>query len=131
MGATGWSHFVPYDADVEAALQRLRAQVFADGDYLRREWNPREKKLSDILPPDPDLTPEDIAVFERELAAYHALEEPTTLEKLVAWNQETGTHSIIDITRATTETADPGFAVAAPCPRQSWCSCSALRDPRE
>ena len=34
MGATGWSHFVPYEADVSAALQRLREDVFARGDYV-------------------------------------------------------------------------------------------------
>ena len=29
MGATGWQYFVPYQANVEAALQRLRGEVFA------------------------------------------------------------------------------------------------------
>src|SRR5947208_11567385 len=34
MGATGWTYFVPYEADISAALQRLRADVFARGDYV-------------------------------------------------------------------------------------------------
>ena len=34
MGATGWSYFVPYELDVSAALQRLREDVFAPGDYI-------------------------------------------------------------------------------------------------
>jgi hypothetical protein len=33
MGATGWKYFVPYEADISAALQRLREDVFARGDY--------------------------------------------------------------------------------------------------
>jgi len=37
MGASGWSYFVPYEADISAALQRLRADVFARGDYATAE----------------------------------------------------------------------------------------------
>ena len=33
MGASGWSYFVPYQPDLQAALDALRAQVLADGDY--------------------------------------------------------------------------------------------------
>jgi hypothetical protein len=33
MGATGWSYVTPYQEDADAALQALRQQVFADGDY--------------------------------------------------------------------------------------------------
>ncbi len=35
MGATGWSYFVPYEADVSAALERLQAAVFERGTYER------------------------------------------------------------------------------------------------
>ena len=34
MGATSWHYFTPYERDPEAALQRLRSDVFARGDYL-------------------------------------------------------------------------------------------------
>src|SRR5437016_10769645 len=37
MGASGWSYFVPYEADISAALQRLREDVFARGDYATAE----------------------------------------------------------------------------------------------
>lgn len=33
MGASFWSYFVPYQADLGAALQALREKVFAEGDY--------------------------------------------------------------------------------------------------
>lgn len=35
MGATGWSYFVPYEADMLAALERLQAAVFESGAYER------------------------------------------------------------------------------------------------
>jgi len=34
MGATSWHYFTRYQRDPEAALQRLRSEVFARGDYL-------------------------------------------------------------------------------------------------
>ena len=33
MGAAGWNYFAPYQADVEAALQKLRSDVFKLGEY--------------------------------------------------------------------------------------------------
>ncbi|WP_433209297.1 hypothetical protein ACQP00_44900 [Dactylosporangium sp. CS-047395] len=33
MGASGWDYVVPFDEDVAGALRRLRAEVFASGDY--------------------------------------------------------------------------------------------------
>jgi len=33
MGATSWHYFTPYQPDAEAALQRLRAEIFAQGAY--------------------------------------------------------------------------------------------------
>ncbi|WP_433049979.1 hypothetical protein [Dactylosporangium sp. CS-033363] len=33
MGASGWDHVVPFDEDVAAALRKLRAEVFASGEY--------------------------------------------------------------------------------------------------
>jgi hypothetical protein len=34
MGASGWRYVVPYQADLGAALDTLRRQVFADGDFI-------------------------------------------------------------------------------------------------
>ena len=33
MGATGWIYFVPYQLDIEKALQALRDEVFRTGKY--------------------------------------------------------------------------------------------------
>jgi hypothetical protein len=35
VGASGWRYVVPYQEDLEDALDALRRQVFADADYLR------------------------------------------------------------------------------------------------
>ena len=34
MGASGWDYVVPYQPDLQAALDDLRRQVFAGGDYI-------------------------------------------------------------------------------------------------
>ena len=34
MGASGWNYTTPYDPDPEVALERLREEIFAAGDYL-------------------------------------------------------------------------------------------------
>jgi hypothetical protein len=35
VGASGWEYVVPYQEDLDAALDALRRQVFASGEYLR------------------------------------------------------------------------------------------------
>ena len=58
MGASEWVYFVPYQVDIEQALQELRAQVFAEqGKDLQiyPSWW-RELTLEEFLPPDPDLS---------------------------------------------------------------------------
>lgn len=34
MGASGWEYLVPYQADLQAALDDLRRQVFVSGEYV-------------------------------------------------------------------------------------------------
>jgi hypothetical protein len=41
MGASGWQHFVPHDADVGRALTRLREQVFESGQFFVRGPKPK------------------------------------------------------------------------------------------
>ncbi|MFF1845983.1 hypothetical protein ACFVW5_13850 [Streptomyces sp. NPDC058232] len=74
MGASNWDYYVPYQEDLNAALQQLRRGVFDAGSYYwvnGADWRPEE---------------------ERE-------PRPRTLEEL--WQdelvQEAGTHSILDV----------------------------------
>ncbi|GAA3223375.1 hypothetical protein ACFO1B_36305 [Dactylosporangium siamense] len=47
MGASGWDYLVPYDGGVEAALKRLRAEVFASGDYYWTYGEDRPKPATE------------------------------------------------------------------------------------
>jgi hypothetical protein len=40
MGAEPWSYFVPFEPDVEAALEKLRKRVFDAGDFRGSEMKP-------------------------------------------------------------------------------------------
>jgi hypothetical protein len=35
MGASGWEYFVPYQQDINKALQELRQKAFDEGDYVK------------------------------------------------------------------------------------------------
>ncbi|GAA4921996.1 hypothetical protein [Actinoplanes utahensis] len=75
MGASWWSYHVPYQPDLQAALDGLRERAFAEGDYW---WAvPRQNKTSAADFPDRPRT-------EEELWA----------EEIV---QDSGTHSILDV----------------------------------
>ncbi|MFI1355184.1 hypothetical protein ACH4TV_16680 [Streptomyces sp. NPDC020898] len=74
MGASEWDYYVPYQEDLNAALQQLRREVFEAGEYYwvnGADWRPAE---------------------ERE-------PRPRTLEALweVELVHEAGTHSILDV----------------------------------
>jgi hypothetical protein len=75
--ASEWNYFVPYEADISAALQRLREDVFERGDY---------------------------ATEDSMLASYRHLQDtphkykPASIDALLEQEGETGTHSILDIT---------------------------------
>ena len=84
MGASGWHYAVPYQADVNAALQHLRLEVFKADDYYREDIDER------FAPP-----------VDRE---------PTLadLDDLLFSQPDSGTHSIIDIDQDVTETPESG-----------------------
>ncbi|WP_369030142.1 hypothetical protein [Streptomyces adonidis] len=74
MGASHWDYYVPYQEDLNAALQQLRRAVFEAGDYYwvnGADWRPEA---------------------ERE-------PRPRTLEELweVELVHEAGTHSVLDV----------------------------------
>lgn len=111
MGASSWSYFVPYQADIFKALQELREEVFRKGEYYQRPPYWKDMTFEESFPHDLDLTEEDKADYLAEFQALQALPEPTSIETLLQWNAEDGTHSIIDIKKIT-PTSD--FGAAAP-----------------
>ena len=123
MGATGWSYFVPYEADVSAALQRLREDVFNRGDYIYGDENTGDQQEAILETVRPEVEPwvkrirEEAAKLQEPLrtlylqAAENFKEEvmrgspaprkPTgqakTIEEALEAQAESGTHSILDI----------------------------------
>ncbi len=51
MGASGWRYVVPYQEDLAAALDALRRQVFASGDFISpaEEGYPEPRSAEDLL----------------------------------------------------------------------------------
>ena len=51
MGASGWRYVVPYQEDLAAALDALRRQVFADGDFISpsEDGYPEPASVEDLL----------------------------------------------------------------------------------
>lgn len=142
MGATGWSYFVPYEADIATALQRLRAEVFKRGDYIFGHGLPPEeykKTMEDFRPhfesmiqlslkraEDPNL-PEHFRAAHREMAEFYKKElkistlnlhqpkkRPKTIEELLKLQAENGTHSILDMVGIASKAK---FSAISPFPR--------------
>lgn len=91
VGASGWSYFVAYQPDLDAALDALRDKVFADGDY----WWARGE------------TPNSASDYPNR---------PATMKELFndEWVQESGTHSILDVYRVLDEGERPEFGTVEP-----------------
>ena len=102
MGASGWSYRVPYRDDVQAALDALRADVFAAGTY-DTPW----KQFPDLLGELAD----EVASYGADpasVARLRAGEAPGSIDEAIEWSTTEGTHSILDVAAIGTE---PGFGV--------------------
>jgi len=124
MGASGWSYFVPYQQDIEQALQQLREQVFASGDFLNHkaievewlraqddqayhEYQQRDREFwqsQEVEPPETEARQQRIARLEQE---------QTTIAGLFLDDEGEGTHSILDI-YALSDTAAYHTAILLP-----------------
>jgi len=92
MGAEFWSHWVPYQKDLNAALKELRQREFQAG----RFYQPPEMPLGFIA---------------RLLRRQH--KPPSTIRQAIKMSDENGTRSILDITRID---GRPGYCTAAVLP---------------
>ncbi len=140
MGATGWSYFVPYEADISAALQRLREDVFARGDFdqgpsedevlsavnaLKQRgpefdaWIQKCKEAAATLPEwMRAMYIENAERMRKEIMEYGSSpakppKKPKTIKALLKQRAESGTHSILDITCVS---AHPEFGAVTPFP---------------
>jgi hypothetical protein len=92
VGASGWDYYVPYQPDLQAALQELRRRVLDSGDYWWAVPYEIGKSAADF--PNRPKT-------EAELWAAEVV-------------QESGTHSILDMSRVVGADEEPGFGTVQP-----------------
>jgi hypothetical protein len=123
MGASGWTYFVPYESDVSAALQRLRQDVFARGDYVYGDDITDEQVKAILEKARPEMEPwmqkvkEEAAKLQEPFktkylemaerikgeimgggsAPRKPKRKPKTIEQALEHQAESGTHSILDI----------------------------------
>jgi hypothetical protein len=103
MGASGWHYFVPYQPDLNKALQELRQRVFEQGHY----YKPAEFYEA-IL----DIQPEPLQEKLKEsIEEFRSHPEPKSIEELLQQSGESGTHSIVDIQGIS---AEPDYGFASP-----------------
>jgi hypothetical protein len=105
MGASGWEYFVPYQPNIQQALDALHHAVFARGEFYQREPFWRTMTIDEYAPPMDELDEEEREMFRRDFERLQQLHEPTTIEELIEWNGEAGTHSILDVHTVVTEPA--------------------------
>jgi hypothetical protein len=117
MGASGWNYFVPYQDDINAALQILRQQEFDSGHYNDPDPYIRHDLSFEEWVENPDMTIDDYDAAELiEMRAEYdrfqsfAVTPPTTIEDLLWYKGTEGTSSILDIPNVAAEPTD--FAVA-------------------
>jgi hypothetical protein len=141
MGGQLWNYFAPHDDDVSAALQRLRKDVFARGDYYKHEpmtpeerrtelnearselgpWLEETKKIAKGLPPElAHQVMGEVEKFRHEIMKEDAFsdepeEKPETIDELLEMRAESGTWSILDITHISEE---PEFGAVSPMPAE-------------
>ncbi len=135
---------MPYEADVSAALQRLREDVFARGDYVYGDgitdeqakavkpwfekaqaeidpWMQKVREQAEKLPePMREKYLEMCGKIKGQImsgppAPRKPKRKPKTIEKLLEHQAESGTHSILDIVGISEE---PKFGHIRPFPRE-------------
>ena len=126
MGATGWTYFVPYQEDINKALQELREEVFKAGGY-QKPYEPTGEELEAAksylasLSPNPERTRKELdailAFSEAIKRPRRSVRAPKTIIQLLKQCGEQGTHSILDIERVS---STPAFGAVTPLSRQQF-----------
>jgi hypothetical protein len=116
MGASGWHYTVDYQADVNAALQELRWDVYARGEYYK------EQPGQDLDMTEAEFRASLGEPAEDDDGQYEFLVEdwldrksrpvPVDPDTLLAAQADSGTHSIIDMGNGVS--ARPQFATVSP-----------------
>jgi hypothetical protein len=122
MGATGWSYYVPYQENIQKALEELQSEVLESGDFVLlntregmiKQWEQLLKKLEGTGIPEEMIKAEAEEINNR-INSLKALPEPTNMKERIyeiyEINGEEGTHSILDMAEIGQE---PDFMRVAP-----------------
>jgi len=123
MGASSWQYFVPYQSNIQKALDELRAEVFQSGKYYIGEpvWHSIDESEYDEYPEE-DMREE----LKEWLRRMKSMDKPITIEDLLEWNGEDGTHSILDITRVSVK---PDFGTISPLAHEELISMFGTHEP--
>jgi hypothetical protein len=108
VGASGWHYVVPYQADINAALQKLRRDVYDRGDYYREPSesgyaNMTEEEFRATLDPNQWGAGGMNNYILDGFRAARRRPVPVDPDTLVAAQPESGTHSIIDISEGVSD----------------------------
>ena len=112
MGGTGWAYQVPYQADIQAALDALRADVFARGAY-ERVWEQFPEFAEDLIAEVAEMGEMGEEVDPTSIERLRAGEPPASIDDALLWSTTEGTHSVLDVARVADE---PDFGVLTPAP---------------
>jgi hypothetical protein len=126
MGASGWSYFVPYQKDINRALQDLKDEVFKRGQYEKpfefdvNELERQREFLASIYRTLPEGLLREQSMRFLDLAGAAAKHQrprrkPKTIKQLLEQSEENGTHSILDIERVADTKA---FGAVVPLSKQ-------------
>ena len=113
VGASDWTYFAAYQDDINAVLQAIRQEVFESGLYYQVEYGDwrtideaeMRQRLADEEPDIREILLDDWRYAKN-------LHEPDTIERLLEWNREEGTHSILDIYNGISD--QRGFGAISP-----------------
>jgi hypothetical protein len=115
MGASGWVYFVPYQPDINKALQELREAVFKSGAYYTQAAFVASIDEDEIAKHIPSEYAELFKATLQKLRSEPQPPKPNSIAELLEMNGESGTHSIIDINGIS---STPDFGMAAPLSQQ-------------
>jgi hypothetical protein len=92
VGASGWAYFVAYQPNFQAALDELRRHVLETGDYWWAAAGEYGKSAADF----PNRPTTEAELWEDEVVL------------------ESGTHSILDMSRIVADGENPDFGTVQP-----------------
>jgi hypothetical protein len=116
MSASAWSYYVPYQSEIDHALENLRQTVFQSGEFYKAPNHWRNMSKQDVISEYRGM-PRALVIEALENWHYMAhLPKPNSIEDWLIWNTGEGTHSILDIHGVAEE---PDYGVAAPLPDEA------------